>query len=68
MWMNCRHKGLHAIGTAYDRQAEVLVFFWVCEVCDERLGEVRRESYRPRFERCDRQRYESARRRLVAVR
>ena len=68
VWMNCRHTGLHAVKTAYDREAGVLVFFWVCEVCLERLGDVRRERYRPRFDRCDPSRRESARRRLAAVR
>jgi len=52
--MKCRHKGLHAIRTAYDQRAGILVFFWVCEVCGKRLGEVHRQSYRPRFDRCDR--------------
>ena len=47
--MRCRHQGYHAIQTAYDRQGGVLVFFWTCEVCGERLGEARRESYRPQY-------------------
>lgn len=49
--MSCGHQGFHAIRTKYDRQAGVLVYFWSCEDCGERLGEARRESYRPRYDR-----------------
>jgi hypothetical protein len=49
--MRCSHEGFHAIRTVYDRQGGVLVFFWTCEVCGERLREERRESYRPRYDR-----------------
>jgi hypothetical protein len=49
--MSCGHQGFHAIRTKYDHQAGVLVYFWTCEDCGERLGEARRESYRPRYER-----------------
>jgi hypothetical protein len=48
--MRCRHQGFHAIQTVYDRQRGVLVYFWTCEVCGERLGEVRREIYQPQYE------------------
>lgn len=49
--MRCSHEGFHAIRTVYDRHGGVLVFFWTCEVCGERLGEARRESYRPHYDR-----------------
>ncbi|MBD0282202.1 MAG: hypothetical protein ICV69_08425 [Thermoleophilaceae bacterium] len=49
--MTCRHEGFHGIRTNYDRAGEVLVFNWTCERCGATLGEVRRERYRPRFER-----------------
>jgi hypothetical protein len=48
--MSCRHQGFHAIQTAYDRRGGVLVYFWLCEACGERLGEARRESYRPKYD------------------
>lgn len=56
--MSCTHQGLRAIRTTYDRRAGVLVYFWTCEVCGERLDEVRRESYRPRYDRDPSQRYQ----------
>jgi hypothetical protein len=46
----CEHAGYHGIRTAYDRHSGVLVYFWTCEHCGERLGEARREPYRPRFD------------------
>jgi hypothetical protein len=49
--MACRHEGFHEIRSSYDRQAAVLVYFWTCERCGERLGEARRDAYRPRFDR-----------------
>jgi hypothetical protein len=48
--MRCSHQGFHGINTSYDRKSGVLVYFWTCEVCGERLGEARRESYEPRFD------------------
>jgi hypothetical protein len=48
--MDCEHDGFHAIGTAYDRTSGILVYFWTCEGCGARLGEARREEYRPAFD------------------
>jgi hypothetical protein len=47
--MTCSHDGFHGIGTTYDRRREVLVFFWTCDRCGERLREARRDEYRPSF-------------------
>jgi hypothetical protein len=49
-WMVCQHDGFHAIRTTYDRATGVLVYFWTCERCGRRLGEARREEYRPAFD------------------
>ena len=46
----CAHDGFHAIGTKYDRRNGVLVYFWACERCGARLGEARRERYRPSYD------------------
>ena len=46
----CRHDGFHGIQTVYDRRHGVLVFFWTCDSCGKRLGEARREEYRPQFD------------------
>jgi hypothetical protein len=46
----CSHDGFHAIRTEYDRRKGVLVYFWACECCDARLGEARRERYRPSYD------------------
>jgi hypothetical protein len=46
----CPHDGFHAIATNYDRGNGVLVYFWACERCGTRLGEARRERYRPSFD------------------
>jgi len=48
--MACPHDGFHTIHTAYDRRREVLVYFWTCERCGERLDEARREAYRPAYD------------------
>jgi hypothetical protein len=48
--MACSHDGLHGFITAYDRNSGVLVYFWTCERCGERLGEARREPYRPDYD------------------
>jgi hypothetical protein len=48
--MQCRHDEYHAIQTAYDRSSGELVYFWTCERCGMRLGEARREEYRPAFD------------------
>jgi hypothetical protein len=55
--MSCSHEGFHSIRTAYDRSLGVLVYFWTCEVCDEILGEARRETYEPRFDPLGNQRF-----------
>ena len=47
---SCAHEGFHSIRTVYERSSGVLVFFWTCEACGERLGEARRENYRPQFD------------------
>jgi hypothetical protein len=46
----CGHDGFHAIRTEYDRRNGVLVYFWACERCGARLGEARRERYRPAYD------------------
>ena len=46
----CAHDGFHAIGTNYDRRTCVLVYFWACERCGARLGDARREPYRPSYD------------------
>jgi hypothetical protein len=56
--MSCSHAGFHAIRTTYDRQSGILVYFWMCEVCGEHLGEVRRERYRPHYDRRATQRFQ----------
>jgi hypothetical protein len=47
--MACSHDDFHGIGTAYDQERGLLVYFWTCERCGERLREARREEYRPTF-------------------
>ena len=58
--MGCSHEGFHAIGTSYDRHNGVLVYFWACEHCGVRLGEARRERYRPSYDPHGNQRYVTA--------
>jgi hypothetical protein len=48
--MACAHDGFHAIGTSYDRRSGLLVYFWACECCGARLGDARRERYRPTYD------------------
>jgi len=48
--MTCPHDGFHGIRSRYDQRRGVLVYFWTCERCGARLGEVRRQEYRPRFD------------------
>jgi hypothetical protein len=48
--MACQHDDLHEIRTVYDRSTGILVYFWTCATCGERLDEVRREAYRPQFD------------------
>jgi hypothetical protein len=48
--MACAHDGFHAIRTTYDRRSGVLVYFWACECCGARLGDARRERYRPSYD------------------
>jgi hypothetical protein len=55
--MNCAHKGFHTVRSRYDRRREVLIFFWTCEHCGEKLGEAARESYTPRFDRLGNERH-----------
>jgi hypothetical protein len=49
--MSCNHDGFHGFRSSYDRSRGVLVYFWTCESCGRRLGEARREEYRPQFDR-----------------
>ena len=58
--MGCSHDGFHAIGTSYDRHKGVLVYFWACEHCGVRLGEARRERYRPSYDPHGNRRYVTA--------
>ena len=46
----CPHDDFHTIRTAYDQGRGVLVYFWTCERCGERLAEARREDYRPAYD------------------
>lgn len=46
----CAHDGFHTIRTSYDRRSGVLVYFWACEHCGARLGDARRERYRPAYD------------------
>jgi hypothetical protein len=48
--MACAHDGFHGIRTSYDHRSGVLVYFWACEHCDARLGDARRERYRPSYD------------------
>jgi hypothetical protein len=48
--MKCGHAGFHRITSRYDREAGILIYVCICERCGEQLKEVRRISYRPRFE------------------
>ncbi|HEV3377482.1 MAG TPA: hypothetical protein VG126_09415 [Thermoleophilaceae bacterium] len=48
--MACSHDGFHAIRTSYNRRSGVLVYFWACEQCGDRLGDARRERYRPSYD------------------
>jgi hypothetical protein len=48
--MACAHDGFHAIRTSYDHRSGVLVYFWACEHCGTRLGDARRERYRPSYD------------------
>jgi hypothetical protein len=48
--MQCSHTHFHGIRTSYDRSRGVLVYFWTCETCGKRLGEARREEYKPQFD------------------
>jgi hypothetical protein len=48
--MACKHDEYHAVRSAYDQDEGVLVFFWTCERCGERLNEALREQYRPQFD------------------
>jgi hypothetical protein len=48
--MECKHDQFHTVRSAYDPAEGVLVFFWSCERCGERLNEAAREPYRPQFD------------------
>ena len=55
--MYCAHEGFRGIGSAYDRLRSVLVYYWTCERCGRRLGEIRRDRYRPQFDPRGNERY-----------
>jgi len=46
----CTHDGFHSVTTRYDRQRGVLICLWKCDRCGQLIGELRRLSYRPRFD------------------
>ena len=48
--MACSHEGFHCIRAWYERRSGVLVYYWTCEGCGARLGELRRQPYRPQFD------------------
>ena len=48
--MHCAHDGFHTFHSHYNRRDGVLVYFWTCERCDERLDEAWRQEYRPSFD------------------
>jgi hypothetical protein len=58
--MQCSHDQYHAIRTTYDRRRGLLLYFWTCESCGKRLGEARRDEYRPQFDPRGNERYLAA--------
>jgi hypothetical protein len=48
--MSCLHQGFHTITSSYDHAAKMLVHFRVCDQCGQRLGDVSRLAYEPRFD------------------
>ena len=48
--MSCTHQGLHTITSSYDRERWVLTYYRLCERCGQRLGDVSRIDYMPRYE------------------
>lgn len=48
--MSCTHQGLHTITSSYDRDRRVLTYYRLCDRCGQRLGDVSRIDYFPRFE------------------
>jgi hypothetical protein len=48
--MDCSHSGFRDFCSHYDHGTGVLVYYWICERCGERLSEARREEYRPLFD------------------
>ena len=48
--MDCKHDEFHAVRSSDDPDEGLLVFFWTCERCGERLNEALREQYRPQFD------------------
>ena len=60
MSISCTHSGFRGFCTVYDHSLGVLVYFWTCEGCGARLGEARREQYRPQFDPQGNDRYLSA--------
>jgi hypothetical protein len=48
--MSCRHQGLHTITSSYDRERRVLTYYRLCDRCGQRLGDVSRIDYFPRYE------------------
>ena len=48
--MSCTHQGLHTITSSYDRERRVLTYYRLCERCGQRLGDVSRIDYVPRYQ------------------
>jgi hypothetical protein len=48
--VSCTHQGLHTITSSYDRERRVLTYYRLCERCGQRLGDVSRLDYMPRYE------------------
>jgi len=48
--VSCTHQGLHTITSSYDRERRVLTYYRLCERCGQRLGDVSRIDYLPRYE------------------
>lgn len=54
--MACKHEGFYSATAHYDRGRAQLIYVMTCDLCRAHLQEVRREPYRPLFDRegCER--------------
>jgi len=50
MARTCTHEGFHSGQGRYNRDAESLRYVIVCDDCEQELGEVGSEAYRPQFD------------------